>query len=78
MSAIAQALSATDPAKVMVLSATTDTDFVLACLKAGASAYLLTERLADDLPAAVTALEMGNMFLSPGVTSDVIEECLNY
>lgn len=78
ISAIRRSLAATDPTKVLILSRCADRDFVLACLKAGASAYLLAERLADDLPAAIAALGRGNMFLSPGVTSDVLEECLQY
>ena len=78
VSAIRRALADATPARVLVLSESSDRSFVLACLKAGASAYLLTERLADDLPAALAAIGRGNMFLSPGVTSDVLVECLQY
>lgn len=78
VSAIRQALATTNPARILVLSKCSDRSFVLACLKAGASAYLLTERLTDDLPAALAAIGRGNMFLSPGVISGVLEECLQY
>ena len=78
IAAVRRAIRAAPASKVLVLSQCSERGFVLGCLKAGAFAFLLEDRLSEDLAVALAALARGNMFLSPGVTDVVLDECLDY
>jgi DNA-binding NarL/FixJ family response regulator len=52
-------------AKLVFLTVHSDPDFVRACLKAGASSYVLKLRMESDLLPAVRGALGGSIFLSP-------------
>jgi DNA-binding NarL/FixJ family response regulator len=63
-----------DPAaKVVVLSAKTDERTVRESLEAGASAFVAKESAYEELSAAVKAVSQGEAFLSPKISSDLID-----
>jgi DNA-binding NarL/FixJ family response regulator len=63
-----------DPeAKVVVLSAKTDERTVRESLEAGASAFVAKESAYEELSAAVKAVGNGEAFLSPRISSDLID-----
>jgi len=63
-----------DPgAKVVVLSAKTDERTVRESLEAGASAFVAKESAYEELAAAVKAVSHGEAFLSPRISSDLID-----
>ena len=55
-------------AKVVFLTVHSDQDFVRACFKAGATAYVLKPRIATDLLIATQAALVGHSFISPNLT----------
>jgi DNA-binding NarL/FixJ family response regulator len=63
-----------DPgAKVVVLSAKTDERTVRESLEAGASAFVAKESAYEELSAAVKAVQHGEGFLSPRISSELID-----
>lgn len=59
---------------VLVLTASDRVEDVHAALRAGARGYLLKSAAVDELPAAVRGLAGGNAYLTPLVTSRLIDE----
>lgn len=51
--------------KVVILTVHDDPDYVRAVLSAGAAAYILKSHMAVDLQAALSAVTLGNIFISP-------------
>ncbi|OHB32828.1 MAG: hypothetical protein A2X84_04165 [Desulfuromonadaceae bacterium GWC2_58_13] len=62
--------------KVIGLSGYTDRQTVLAMIKAGASGYVVKEAAFGELIQAIEAVVAGKMYLSPGITSVMIEELI--
>nr|MBC8262684.1 response regulator transcription factor [Anaerolineales bacterium] len=60
--------------KVIALSMYSDRHFVAGMLKAGASGYVLKECAFEQLAHAIQAVVAGQVYLSPGVVSVVIED----
>jgi len=60
-------------AKIIALSMHTDKRFVLGMLKAGASGYLLKDCAFDELANAIDTVLKGQTYLSPQITSVVVE-----
>jgi len=58
------------PARIIFLSVHSDSDYVAAALKAGASGYVLKSRAAEDLVAAIRSALIGKVFISPGAEMD--------
>ena len=59
--------------KVVALSMHTGERYVLGMLKAGASAYLLKDSPLDEVVQAIRAVSRGGTFLSPAISSVVLE-----
>lgn len=59
-------------AKIIAMSLFTDRRVALNTLKAGASAYLLKDRISEDLAPAIHAVMAHKTYLSPGVSDMVI------
>ncbi len=59
--------------RVIGLSMHRESSYVLAMLEAGASGYLLKECGSEELARAIRAAAKGQTFLSPAVTSQVLE-----
>ena len=53
--------------QVVLLSAQSDPDIVMAALEGGASGYVLKSRLGTDLVRAIHVALQGEQFLSPGI-----------
>jgi len=53
--------------KVLILSAHTDTEFVLRCARAGANGYVLKQASPDEFVQAIEAVNAGQSFFSPNV-----------
>lgn len=53
------------PTKVVFLTVHEDIDFVNAAFDAGASAYVVKSQMASDLPAAISTVDRGGVFVSP-------------
>ena len=51
--------------KVVFLTVHEDVDFVNAAFDAGASAYVVKSQMASDLPAAISTVDRGGVFVSP-------------
>ncbi len=63
--------------KVILLSMYGDDHYVVRALQAGVSGYVLKTRAAADLIQALHDVEMGNMYLSPGISRAVVQRMLN-
>lgn len=63
--------------KVIGLSMHSDRRFVLAMLSAGAVGYLLKDAAADELLRALQAVVAGKTYLSPAISSIVVETALH-
>lgn len=59
--------------KVIGLSGHTDNSFVIAMLKAGASAYVLKHCLFDELLEAIQVVSQDGRYLSPEVTKGIVD-----
>jgi DNA-binding NarL/FixJ family response regulator len=62
--------------KVIALSMHSDGRYVTEMLKAGASGYLLKDSAFEELARAIRAVTAGKTYLSPAVTSTVVEDYL--
>ncbi len=71
-----QILKASPKTKIVVLSMHTDKRYVLACLRAGIVAYVTKSTAASSLIQAIGAVRKGEIYLSPGVSRDVVDACL--
>ena len=61
-------------AKILILSMHKDAVYVRETLRAGAKGYLLKESIDQDLLRAVRAVAQGDCFLSPEVSTTVVQE----
>jgi two-component system response regulator NreC len=61
-------------AKILILSMHKDAVYVRETLRAGAKGYLLKESIDQDLLRAVRAVAQGDSFLSPEVSTTVVQE----
>ena len=59
--------------KVLALSVHAKREFVLDMIKAGASGYILKECVLDDLVQAINTVVAGHSYLSPQITSIVLD-----
>jgi len=66
--------SSTPHTRVVALSVHKDSVYVREILRAGARGYLLKESVAGDLVAAVRAVASGEGYLSPAVSSGVLDD----
>jgi DNA-binding NarL/FixJ family response regulator len=57
-------------ARIIFLAAHSDSDYLAAAMKAGASGYVLKSRAAEDLVAAIRSALIGRVFISPGAETD--------
>jgi CheY-like chemotaxis protein len=62
------------PARVLILTTFDLDDYVYEALRAGASGFLLKDRPAEELVAAVRVIAAGEGLLAPSVTRRLIEE----
>jgi DNA-binding NarL/FixJ family response regulator len=70
-----RALTAADPpARVLILTTFDLDEYVYEALRAGASGFLLKDRPAEELVAAVRVVASGEALLAPSVTRRLIEE----
>lgn len=63
-------------ARVIGLSGYTDRQTVLSMIKAGARGYVVKEAAFSELIQAIEAVVGGKMYLSPGITSVMVEELI--
>ena len=76
---IAERISGVSPkTKILVLSVHADERFVAKALRAGVSGYLLKDSAATELTSAVGAVGRGETYLSPAVSSKVVEGYLRH
>jgi DNA-binding NarL/FixJ family response regulator len=59
--------------KVLVLSAHDNEDYVLQVMRSGANGYLLKNSSAEDLYAAIRAVQAGHAFFSPSVSRMLLD-----
>ncbi len=59
--------------KILVLTAHSEEEYVFETLKAGAHGYVLKDSTQTELLTAIESVLRGNRFLSPGISSKVIE-----
>lgn len=62
--------------RVLMLSMYDSADFVMQSLRAGADGFLLKDAAAVELHLALQSLSLGRYYLSPAVSSAVVEEAL--
>jgi DNA-binding NarL/FixJ family response regulator len=62
-------------AKILVLSAYSDGEYVHRLTEAGAAGYLLKQTAAVDLIKAVRETKRGNAFFSPSISKQILEQC---
>lgn len=63
--------------KIVALSMHSEQQFVAGMLKAGASGYLLKDSAFEELSAAIETVVSGQIYLSPGISSVVVDGLLN-
>jgi DNA-binding NarL/FixJ family response regulator len=71
-----QILKASPKTKIVVLSMHTEKRYVLACLRAGFVAYVTKNTAASSLIQAIDAVRKGEIYLSPGVSREVVDAYL--
>ena len=64
--------------KVIALSMYSDKRFVAGMLRAGASGYMLKASTFDELSKAFATVIAGEIYLSPKVTGDLVEDYIGY
>jgi len=64
--------------KVLILSMYNNEEFVLKALKSGAAGYLLKEASTLELKLAVEAIADGEIYLSPGVSRQVVSNYIQH
>jgi DNA-binding NarL/FixJ family response regulator len=69
-------LSTQPRARIIGLSGYTDRQTVLAMIKAGARGYVVKDAAFGELVLAIQAVVSGKMYLSPGITSVMLEELI--
>jgi two-component system, NarL family, response regulator NreC len=74
--AAGQILKASPKTKVVILSMHTEKRFVLACLRAGVVGYVTKSMAGSNLIQAIAAVRKGEIYLSPGVSRDVVDAYL--
>jgi two-component system response regulator NreC len=62
--------------KVLALSRHADRRYVIGMLEAGAAGYLLKTSAVEDLLTALTVVARGEMYLSPTIARDVVDEAI--
>ncbi len=62
--------------KVVVLTMHTNAEYVFSVLQAGASGYLVKQAATEEVISAIRAVYQGGSFLSPSISTKVIEEYL--
>jgi DNA-binding NarL/FixJ family response regulator len=62
-------------AKILVLSSSSDDDFVQKMMENGASGYLTKQTAGDDLLLAIREVQKGNVFFSPAITKRLLDYC---
>jgi DNA-binding NarL/FixJ family response regulator len=60
--------------RVLILSMHANEEYVIKALRAGAAGYLLKDALPDELELAIRAVVKGQMYLSPAISSVVVNE----
>jgi DNA-binding NarL/FixJ family response regulator len=73
LEATAEVLKANPGTKVLILSMYSNEAYVRKAFEAGAKGYMLKDAIELDLTRAVSALAEGNAYMSPGISSMVIE-----
>jgi DNA-binding NarL/FixJ family response regulator len=73
LEATAEILKANPATKVLILSMYSNEAYVRKAFDAGAKGYMLKDAIELDLTRAVFALAEGNAYMSPGISSMVIE-----
>jgi len=64
-------------AKVIILSAHANEEYVLRALRSGAAGYMLKDAAAEELALAIKAVAQNHTYLSPSVSRTVIESYLS-
>lgn len=64
---IAALCAASKGSKILALSAHQDSRLVLRMIHAGANGYLIMDRAAEELAAAIKTVVAGGLYLSPGI-----------
>jgi DNA-binding NarL/FixJ family response regulator len=62
-------------AKVLILSAYSDDEYIEHAIEAGASGYLMKETAEDDLSRAIREVAKGNAYFSPPVAKRILKQC---
>lgn len=60
--------------KVLMLSTRTNTEFVLRCVRAGANGYVLKQASPEEFVQAITTVNAGESFFSPGLARTALNE----
>ncbi|MCR4291090.1 MAG: response regulator transcription factor [Candidatus Scalindua sp.] len=64
--------------KVIVLTVHDNEEYVHQVLQAGASGYLLKESAVSDLVSAINAIKKGDIFLSPAISTVVVNDYIRH
>jgi DNA-binding NarL/FixJ family response regulator len=62
--------------KIIILSMYSDKEFIYRSLKLGAKGYLVKKNAAKDLIAAIEAVQRGEVYLSPTILPEIVENYL--
>ena len=61
--------------KLLVISMHIEPSIVIEAFKAGCHAYVLKDRIYDEINAALKAVVRGDFFMSPAITSVAYDDC---
>jgi len=61
--------------KLLVITMHTEPGIVTEAIKAGCHAYVLKQRVYQEINAALTAVARGDFFMSPAITNVVCDDC---
>ena len=63
--------------RVLILTRHADQEYVKSILKAGASGYLVKKSAVEELVIAIQAVQRGDSYLDPSISTSIIKEYLN-
>lgn len=77
ITAAQQLVKSTPKTRLLLLTMYTDRQYVIGALRAGIHGFVIKNQAASDLVQAIRIVHAGKLYLSPGISSTVVDACTN-